>query len=430
MTMLADSPIESTEPVTVNKDRLWSTLMGLGAIGSYHDEATGCMGVRRLALTDAEKLGRELLVTWFNEAGLEVRIDVMGNIFGVRPGTQPELAPVMIGSHIDSVATAGAFDGCLGVLGGLEFVRTLNDGNVSTARTVIIAAWSEEEGVRFGTDMLGSAVGVGRISLESAYALADSAGLTFGDELDRIGFKGSVPVPVAPPHAYLECHIEQGPILAAAGKEIGIVTGVQAISWFKVAVHGKAAHAGTTPTNLRVDAGLAAAKLVVKLRELVDLGGYGELRSTVGQFDAHPGLVNVIPERVDLTVDLRNPDDAQMEGAEQAFLAYVEELRTAEPELRIDVTRTAGTPFVPFDALMQDEYEAIAATFGYPSMRIVSGAGHDAQEMASITRSAMVFVRGEYEGISHNPREYSTPEACERGINVLATAALRYAQQH
>lgn len=429
MTMVADERIEHTEPVTVNKERLWSTLMELGAIGAYPDEATGCMGVRRLALTDAEKLGREQLVRWFEDAGLAVRVDVMGNIFGARAGSQPDLAPVMIGSHIDSVATAGAFDGCLGVLGGLEFVRTLNDRKISTRRTVVVAAWSEEEGVRFGTDMLGSAVGVGRIALDDAYALVDSAGLTFGDELERIGFKGDAPVPVAPPHAYLECHIEQGPILAEADKEIGIVTGVQAISWFKVTVHGKAAHAGTTPTNLRVDAGLAASRIIVKLRDLVDSGDFGELRSTVGQIDAHPGLVNVIPERVELTVDLRNPDDQQMASAEQAFLAFVDELRASEPGLRIDITRTAGTPFVPFDARMQEEYEAIAGAFGYPSMRIVSGAGHDAQEMASITRSAMVFVRGEYEGISHNPREYSTPEACERGINVLSTAALRYAQQ-
>lgn len=420
----------SAPPATlpVDSDRLWSSLMVLARIGEYPDAATGLMGVNRQALTDEDAAGRRLLIGWMEDAGLTVTIDAMGNVFGRREGTDPDALPVVAGSHIDSVGTAGAFDGCLGVLGALEVVRAMNDAGVTTRRPVIVASWTEEEGVRFGTDMLGSAVATGRIPLEQAYDLRDGAGLRFGDELARIGFRGDASAHIEAPHAYVECHIEQGPILAAEGHPVGVVTGVQAISWQRITVHGRAAHAGTTPTELRVDAGLAAARIVVHVRQMVDSGEYGQLRATVGHFRTEPSLPNVVPELAEITVDLRNPDDGLMARAEADLAAFLAQLQTETPGLRIETEQTAKTPVVPFDEDVQNRIEKSAYELGFTTMRLMSGAGHDAQEMAAIAPSAMVFVRGQYDGISHNPREYSTPEDCAAGVRVLAETILGLAE--
>jgi N-carbamoyl-L-amino-acid hydrolase len=272
--------------------------------------------------------------------------------------------------------------------------------------------------------MLGSAVAAGRLTLDYAYALADEAGLRFGDELERIGFKGSRPVRLDPPHAYVECHIEQGPVLAQESYPLGVVTGVQAISWQKVTLHGRAAHAGTTPTELRADAGLAAAQVIVEVRRMVDSGEYGRLRATVGHVRTSPGLPSVVPDLAEITVDLRNPDDALMAKAEADLDAFLAELPGTQPGLRVETKRMARTRAVPFSADVQDAIEASAKELGFDAMRLMSGAGHDAQEMAAIAPTAMIFVRGQYDGISHNPREYSTPEDCAAGISVLADTIL------
>ena len=413
--------------VSIDGDRLWEALTELSRIGAYVDPATGLTGVNRQSLTDEDAAGRRLLIQWMTDAGLDVTIDEMGTIFGRRNGADPDLAPVLVGSHIDSVATAGAFDGCLGVLGALETVRTLNDAGVTTRRPIDIVAWTEEEGVRFGTDMLGSAVAAGRLSLEYAYDLIDDTGLRFGDELDRIGFKGDRGVRISPPHAYVECHIEQGPVLLESGLAVGVVTGVQAISWQKVILHGRAAHAGTTPTELRVDAGLAAAQIVVKVREMVDSGLYGQLRGTVGHISTSPGLPSVVPDKAELTVDLRNPDEALISAAERDLADFLESLPSLQPGLRVETKRMARTTQVPFDEGVQDLIASTAHGLGHETMRLMSGAGHDAQEMAAIAPTAMVFVRGQYAGISHNPREYSTPADCAAGIEVLANTVVRLA---
>lgn len=417
--------------LTIDRDRLWAALMELAAIGAYDDEATGLVGVNRQSLTDADAAGRRRVIAWMEAAGLQVTIDEMGTIFGRREGADPSLAPVMAGSHIDSVGTAGAFDGCLGVLGALEVVRCLNDADVITRRPLVIAAWTEEEGVRFGTDMLGSAVAAGRLSLDHAYGLADADGLLLGDELSRIGFKGGQPVRLAPPHAYVECHIEQGPVLLHQGRAVGVVTGVQAISWQKITLHGRAAHAGTTPTELRIDAGLAAAQIVVKVREMVDSGDYGRLRGTVGHIATSPGVPSVVPDRAELMIDLRNPDDAHMAAAEADLSAYLEALPSLQPApgLRVETKQMAKTHHVPFDETIQDVIATVATQLGHEEIRLMSGAGHDAQELAAIAPTAMVFVRGQYEGISHNPREYSTPEDCAAGITVLAHTILRLTEE-
>jgi N-carbamoyl-L-amino-acid hydrolase len=414
--------------VRVNRDRLWATLMELKEIGAYDDEATGLRGVRRLALTDADAEARRRCVEWMVEAGLEVRVDRIGNVYGTRPGRDRSLPCVLMGSHIDTVATGGAFDGTLGVLGGIEVMRTLDDAGIETLRDVEVGFFTEEEGVRFGTDMLGSAVTAGRIPLDHAHELTDSDGRTVGEELVRIGFDGDADERRPVPHAYLECHIEQGPILADAGVDVGIVEGVQSISWQRLRIRGEAAHAGTTPIESRHDAGLVAASVVVEARRMCVSGEFGQLRATVGNFDIGEGQTNVVPHEATLTVDLRNPDDDLMTAAERHLAEFVDAL-ASEHGVEIAWERMAKTAVVPFDRDVQDLLAATADDLGLPHVRAMSGAGHDAQEIAALCPTAMVFVAGEHGGISHTPREYSTPQACANGTDVLANAVLRLADQ-
>jgi N-carbamoyl-L-amino-acid hydrolase len=386
------------------------------------------MGVNRLALTDADGEGRRLVKSWFEQAGLKVRVDQVGNVIGRRPGKDESLAPVMSGSHIDSVPTGGAFDGALGVLGALEVVRTLNDRQVETRRPIEIAFFTDEEGARFGTDMLGSAVAVGRLTLERCLALTDKAGLTVGAELERLGFKGSHPVRLPPPHAYVECHIEQGPILRAAEMDLGVVTGVQGISWLELTITGKSAHAGTTPMTMRKDPGLAASMINVRMAAMARSGNFGaEMRATMGRIDPSPDLVNIVPSRVVCTVDLRNPDDAQMANAERELKAY---FKTVEAELGVTIEsrQTAKTAMVGFSTDVQAVIARHMDRAGFRHQHILSGAGHDAQEIASLCPTAMIFVPGEYDGISHNPREYSSPKACTDGINILLRTLVELAE--
>lgn len=408
----------------IDQDRLWASLSALAQVGAYTDPVSGLVGVNRLALTDADRDGRRLVKEWFTAAGLEVRVDRIGNTYGVRRGRRPELPRVTCGSHIDSVPTGGAFDGCLGVLGALEVVRTLNDAQVTTERDLEIGFFTDEEGARFGTDMLGSATACGRLPLETAYALADKDGTTVRGELERIGFLGPAPERVTPPAAYVEVHIEQGPILAAAGRELGAVVGVQAISWYELTLEGKSAHAGTTPMGLRKDAGLVASRINLHLHQLATSGRYGaEMRATMGRFDPVPDRVNIVPGRVVCTVDLRNPDDEAMAKAEADLFAHWRALE-AETGVQIRWRQTAHTKSVRFaESILQVITQKMEA-HGWSYQPILSGAGHDAQEFAAICPTAMIFVPGLYDGISHNPREYSTPEACGRGVQILLETVL------
>lgn len=384
--------------------------------------------MRRLALTPPEAAGRRWVVDQMRALDLAVRVDRIGNVYAHRRGLRPELPPVLIGSHIDSVATAGIFDGCLGVLGGLEVLRALDEAGLETVRPIEVAFFSEEEGARFGTDMLGSAVATGRIPLADAYRLVDRGGVSVREALEAIGFLGEAPERLEPPHAFLEVHIEQGPTLAARGLELGVVTGVQAISWRELHLSGKSAHAGTTPTELRCDAGLVAAQIAVEVRRMATSGEYRDLRGTVGVLRPHPGLVNVIPGRCDMTVDLRSPDDGALEAAEAHLDAFVERV-AAEEGVQVESRQTARTATVRFDERLQERIASAAGRGGFRHERLVSGAGHDAQEMASLCPAAMIFVPGENEGISHNPRELSTPEQCAAGVSVLLEVALELAQE-
>lgn len=418
-----------TMQLSVNRGRLYRALEELGRIGAYRDAATGLEGVCRLALSDADAAGRRHVVEQMRALDLAVTVDRIGNVFARREGRDERARPVMLGSHIDSVATAGRFDGCLGVLGGLEVVRTLAEAGVVTRRPIVVAFFTEEEGCRFGTDMLGSAVATGRIPIEDAWSLRDRSGASVRVELARIGFLGEAPELLAAPFAYLECHIEQGPLLAQRGLDVGVVTGVQAICWHEVTITGKSAHAGTTPTELRADAGLAAARINVRLRELVESGRFGPgLRATVGALTHAPGLVNVVPGGATLTVDLRNPDDAALERAEAEVLACYDEIARRD---RVEVRwrRTARTPSVPFAPALQQRIAAAASRRGLPAGPIVSGAGHDAQEMARRGPAAMIFVPGEHDGISHNPREHSTVDQCGNGADVLLDVCRELAEE-
>lgn len=417
-----------TDRLSIDGKRLTAALEELGRIGAYTDDATGLVGVRRLALSDEDRAGRERVLEWMRELDLDVSIDAIGNVYARRAGREDDAAPVMFGSHVDSVPTGGRFDGALGVLGALEIVRTLRDHDVTTRRPLVVGVFTDEEGCRFGTDMLGSAVATGRIALADAYALTDKDGLTVGDELRRIGFQGDEPIGGRRPHAFVECHVEQGPTLIREGHDVGVVTMVQSIGWFEVRFTGRAAHAGATPTAYRRDAGLAASRLNVRLRAMVDGGEFGELRATMGVMRPSPDMVNVIPGRLHATVDLRNPDDDRMRRAEAAMHAYLDELRASD-EVEIDVRQTARTDVVPFAESVQAIIESNAEARGLSHRRLFAGAGHDAQEWARICPTAMVFVPGEFDGISHNPREYSTTKQCADGIDVMLDTVLALADE-
>jgi N-carbamoyl-L-amino-acid hydrolase len=406
----------------VNGQRLWNRLEQLGSIGAYDDTRTGMRGVRRLALTDDEIAGRNLVLGWMREQGLSISIDPIGNVYARRDGTDNTLAPVMMGSHIDSVGTAGRFDGCLGVLGGLEILAALDDHNIETARPMVAAFFTDEEGVRFGTDMLGSATAVGRLPLKDALSLKDRDGVSVKDELERHSQTGNAPwLYEQKPHAYLECHIEQGPVLLTENYALGVVTGVQGISWWRIKIGGASAHAGCTPMVARKDSGLALSLIRTRMHQLTeDVPG---LLCNFGLLSTTPGLTNVIPDTASGTIDLRHPDENLLKDAEARMRAIIDETVVATGCELLELTQTARTAPVVFHADIVNAVEREITALGIPTRRIVSGAGHDAQELASIVPSGMVFVRGQNEGVSHSPREYSTKEDCTNGVQVMCRIA-------
>jgi N-carbamoyl-L-amino-acid hydrolase len=380
-------------------------------------------GVCRIALTDADRQGRDQLVRWMKELGLAVRIDQLGNIFGIRAG-KTDTAPVMTGSHIDTVATGGRYDGNYGVLAGLEVVRWLNQRRRQTLRPLVVAAFTNEEGVRFMPDMLGSLVHAGGYPLAAALDTIGTDGARLGDELARIGYAGDMPCGAIVPHAYVELHIEQGPVLEAEGITIGAVQDLQGISWQEISVTGQSNHAGTTPMRLRHDAGYCAAAIAVFVRELAQRYG-GSQVATVGAIDLHPNLINVIAARATLTVDLRNTDEHTLKRAEAELAACLLQLEQQEG-VSIKTRPLARFEPVVFDARLVRRIEASANARGLTHRRMTSGAGHDAQMMARICPAAMIFVPSE-KGISHNPREHTAPADLTQGANVLLDVLLALA---
>lgn len=372
-------------------------------------------GVCRIALTDADRQGRDQLVRWMKELGLDVRVDRIGNIFGIRAG-RTDAAPVMTGSHIDTVATGGRYDGNYGVMAGLEVVRWLDERRMVLDRPLVVAAFTNEEGVRFQPDMMGSLVHAGGHPLQQALDTRGTDGTRLGDELSRIGYAGDMDCGAIVPHAFVELHIEQGPVMEAEGIEIGAVENLQGISWQEFSITGQSNHAGTTPMRLRRDAGYCAAAIAVFVRELAQRFG-GSQVATVGAIDLHPNLINVIAARASVTVDLRNTDEAALRCAEQELAAFVQRLGEAE-SVSIETRRLARFEPVQFDRRLVQLIEASARARGHRTRRMTSGAGHDAQMMARICPSAMIFVPS-VQGISHNPREHTAPADLLRGANVL-----------
>jgi len=417
---------EVSSDLRISIDRLLDRLATLAGIGAIE----GTAGAARLAFTDADRDGRDLVVAWMADLGLDVSIDAIGNVIGVwRQGAEPagrHLAPVLCGSHIDTVATGGRYDGNLGVLAGLEIIETLARAGVTTARPLGVGFFSNEEGARFAPDMLGSLVYAGGMALEEALAITGIDGTTVGDELHRIGYRGPAPCPGPAPHAFVELHIEQGPVLEEAGIGIGVVEGVQGISWTEVTIEGQSNHAGTTPIRLRHDAGYAAARLAVFVRELAaELGP--PMVGTVGSVRLHPDLVNVVAASALVTVDLRHTDDAVLAVAEKRLGAFLDELTETEG-VRITTRPLARFAPVVFTPGVVDLVEATARELGCTTLRLPSGAGHDAQMLARMCPTAMIFTpsRG---GISHNPAEYTDPEHLEAGANVLLQMLLRLAAE-
>ncbi|VXC13483.1 Zn-dependent hydrolase [Pseudomonas sp. 8AS] len=392
----------------------------LGEIGA--DSVNG--GRTRIALTDAEKAGRDQLVAWMHELDLDVCIDRIGNIFGTlrSASNQGDQAPLMMGSHIDTVTNAGALDGCYGVLAGLAVLRAFRDAGMLPARSITVGAFTNEEGVRYQPDMMGSLVYAGGLSVEEALATVGTDGTRLGEELRRIGFAGDLQPGAVIPHEYLELHIEQGPILEAEDTLIGVVENLQGISWQQVVVQGNANHAGTTPTRLRHDAGYVAGAVVAELRAIARESG-GTTLATAGCMSFEPNLINVIARRATFTVDLRDPDEARLVAAEQRLSQF---LATIAKEEGVQIGTELLVRFQPvtFDVGLAEEIEASAKRFGFSHRRMTSGAGHDAQMIARIAPAAMIFVpsRG---GISHNPREHTDEEQLLKGAEVLLDVVLQ-----
>jgi len=397
--------------LSINSARLLNRIQQLGQIGRGTDSK-----LTRLAGSDTDKAGRDLLAAWIKEAGLEVAIDRIGNLFGIWGFNDDSLAPILIGSHIDTVVNAGIYDGCYGVLSGLEVIQTLIESGYVPSRPIAVCAFTNEEGVRFAPDMMGSLVFAGGMPVEEALATIGNDGVVLGEELARIGYAGTLEPGFMKPYAYLELHIEQGPILEVAGIPIGAVENVQGTSWHRVVVEGVANHAGTTPMSMRRDAGYVAARIITFLHDRAACS-HTPTVATIGCIHFEPNAINVIPSRATFTIDLRDPDEQRLQAEETALAEYLAELAATEG-VEISTERIARVEPVNFDTEIVELVEAIVKQRGFLSRRMTSGAGHDAQMMASICPTAMIFVPS-VGGISHNPNEYTPEPNLVAGANVL-----------
>ncbi|MEM7023574.1 MAG: Zn-dependent hydrolase [Pseudomonadota bacterium] len=401
----------------VNGERLWQSLMTMAEIG-----ATAKGGVNRQTLTDEDKIGRDLFRRWCEDAGMTVTIDQMGSMFAHRPGRDPDLPPIVLGSHLDSQPTGGKFDGALGVLAALEVLRTLNDHGIETEAPLEVVNWTNEEGVRFPPAMVASGVFAGVFDLDYGLSRADHDGKTIGEELQRIGYAGEQRVGHRPLGSLFELHIEQGPILESEGQRVGIVTGGQGTRWYDCEVIGAESHAGPTPMEARRDALRATAELLGDIYQIAHHHAPNG-RATVGELHAHPGSRNTVPGRVTFTVDMRHPDGGVMDAMDHALREAFERARGRTPSVKFHVHEIWYAPPVVFDPACVDAVRQGAANLDLSAREIVSGAGHDAVYMARVAPTAMIFVPCK-DGISHNEVEYASPEACTDGANVLLHAVL------
>ncbi len=407
--------------VRIDGSRLWDSLMEMAKIG-----ATPKGGVKRLALTNEDKESRDLFIRWCEDAGCTIRIDRIGNIFARRSGLNNDLPPVITGSHLDSQPTGGKFDGVYGVLAGLEVVRTLNDLDYQTERPVEVAVWTNEEGARFAPAMMASGVYAGVYELEHALALKDPDGKVFGEELKRIGYDGDSEVGGHDVHAYFEAHIEQGPILEAEDKTIGIVTDAQGQRWYEIVIEGVESHAGPTPMDRRKDALLGSAR-IVDLVNRVGLDHAPLACATVGMLEVYPNSRNVIPGRVFLTVDFRHPDDDVLAAMDKEMRDGVATI-CGDIGLQVDIDQIFYYAPVKFEDSCVAAVRKATGDCGYSMRDMVSGAGHDACYVAEIAPTSMIFVPC-VDGISHNEIEDAKPEWITAGADVLLHAILAKANE-
>ena len=407
------------KPLSINGERLMKRIMALAEVGAI---AGG--GCNRLALTDADRDGRDVVVAWMHDLGLEVVVDAVGNIIGT--WAVGEGQAVMTGSHIDTVRTGGKYDGNYGVLAGLEVIETCQQAGIVPQRPLAVGIFTDEEGARFAPDMLGSLVYAGGMTTEQAHDVIGIDGARFGDELARIGYLGSVPCPGATPHAFVELHIEQGPLLEVNGVRIGAVTGVQGISWQEVVIDGQSNHAGTTPMHLRKDPAYAAAELTVFVRQLASRYG-GDQVCTVGKIDLHPNLTNVVASRATLTLDVRNTDETILQTAEAEIAVFCTALAERE---QVTITRRVLVRFEPviFHDRVIEIVESTARTRGDSVQRMASGAGHDAQMLARMCPSGMIFVPS-HKGLSHNVNEHTDEADLVAGANILLDVMLQLSSE-
>ncbi|WP_299951422.1 Zn-dependent hydrolase [uncultured Ruegeria sp.] len=406
-----------TDDNQINGDRLWQSLMEMARIGALPGGGCG-----RLALTDDDQIARDLFARWCEEAGCTVTFDRLGNMFARREGRNPDLPPIAIGSHLDTQPHGGRFDGVYGVMAGLEIVRSLNDLGIDTDAPIEIVNWTNEEGARFAPAMLCSGVYAGLFDLEFALSRTDADGTRLEDELTRIGYVGTNPCGAHEMGAFLEAHIEQGPVLERNDEIIGVVTGGQGQRWYDVTVTGRDAHSGSTPMQGRSDALIAAARMITAVQEIALAHGPDGV-GTVGELHVSPNSRNTIPGDVRFTIDFRHPDDAVLSVMDTA----ITETAKAEADARVDLEMIWHNPPVRFDRRCVDAIETATKGLDYPFRRMVSGAGHDACLVARKVPTAMVFVPCR-DGLSHNEAEWAEPAHLAAGCNVLFRAALALSQ--
>ncbi len=403
-----------SEILKVNGDRLWHRLNEMAAVG-----ATPKGGVCRLALTAADKAGRDLFVQWCKAAGCSITVDQIGNIFARRPGKNNQQPPVVTGSHLDTQPTGGRFDGSYGVLAGLEVIETLNDHNLETEVPIEVVVWTNEEGARFTPALTGSGVYTGIFDLDEALNFTDKDGFTLGAELAGIGYAGKFPATAKPIKAVLEAHIEQGPILENNKTKIGVVTGVQAVKWYVISLQGEEVHAGPTPMELRHDPVLGATRILEKLYTLASLAGPSG-RITFGNIETFPGVVNTVPGRIKITVDIRHPNQVDLEKMCSTLHDIIAE-ECVKIGLKWTVEELWDSPTVTFDPDCINAVRQAAIEQNYSNMDIVSGAGHDSVYLSRVAPTGMIFIPCE-KGISHNEAENILKEDAICGCNVLLSA--------
>lgn len=404
----------------VNGDRLWDMLMEMAKIGPG---IAG--GNNRQTLTDEDAEGRRLFQRWCEDAGLTMGVDTMGNMFMTRPGTDPDALPVYVGSHLDTQPTGGKYDGVLGVLAGLEVVRSMNDLNIKTKHPIVVTNWTNEEGARFAPAMLASGVFAGVLTQDYAYARKDMDGKSFGDELKRIGWLGDEEVGARKMHAYFEYHIEQGPILEAEDKQIGVVTHCQGLWWLEFTLTGREAHTGSTPMNLRVNAGLAMARIMEMVQKVAMSEQPGAVGG-VGQVKFSPNSRNVLPGTVVFTVDIRTPSQEKLDRMRATIEAKAAEI-CAALGVRCSVEAVGHFDPVTFDEKLVASVRKAAEDLGYSHMNIISGAGHDACWAAKVAPATMIMCPC-VDGLSHNEAEEISKEWASAGCDVLLRAVLETAE--